>query len=129
MGGKTFLAIYVIHSAASVSIASQIMNGTQALLPFFAGSFLVGIILTLGSKKWRGDLTFLLLAIVFGTMTGYTASRRPEIAFAAEWIAIIATPAGPLLLTSIRENPAAAIEMISAGIKSIKDALFGKHNP
>ena len=129
MTNKAFILLYVMQTAAGAAIAAQIMDGTQALLPFFAGSFLVGVILTLGSQKWRTDLTYLALAVVFGTISGLTASRRPGIAWAAEWIAILATPAGPLLLTSIRENPAAAVDMIAAGIKSVRSALFGKHHP
>lgn len=126
MSNKAIALVYLTQTATGAAIAAWIMDGTQTLLPYFAGSFLIGIILTLGSAKWRSDLTYLALAVVFGTISGLSASRLPQVAWASEWIAICATPFGPLFLTSIRENPAAALEMVTHGISSIRSALWGK---
>lgn len=125
MSNKAIASVYLMQTATGTAIAAWIMDGTQTLLPYFAGSFLIGIILTLGSAKWRSDLTFLALAVIFGTISGLSASRLPQVAWASEWIAICATPFGPLFLTSIRENPAAALEMVTHGISSIRSALWG----
>lgn len=126
VSNKAIVLVSLTQTATGAAIAAWIMDGTQTLLPYFAGSFLIGIILTLGSAKWRSDLTYLALAVVFGTVTGLSASRLPSVAWASEWLAICATPFGPLFLTSIRENPAAALEMVTHGVASVRNALWGK---
>mgnify|MGYP000218143351 FL=1 len=126
MADKTTLVLMGLQTATGAAIAAEMMDGAQTLLPFFGASLITGIALTIGNKKWGADLSYLLLAVIFGTFAGLSASRSESWAGLAELVAISATPFGPLFLTGIRENPAAAVKMVADMIRSIVQAFKGE---
>lgn len=127
MGCSQLTAFHIFTTVAGVSGAAYLMDGALTLLPYFAGSVIASTLLTPWSKTWRSDLSYWASGVLVGTVCGLSASRIPQVAWIAELIAVFGAVAGPLILTSVRENPAAAFKMLLSGALQVRQVFFGGH--